>query len=157
MPRLPRIPEVLRFFGRVLSFDVECPACGTILEARTFALERDLTGQHRRHLPWNVVTGRFRCRTCERIYATGLLLYEVAQERGTGGAPPSDRHPTPKQREAMRARRDALLVLGRKARGGDALNLAITAPCVCAEGWSPDCPVHAYIAELLQQELHRKD
>lgn len=115
------LSDALRLFGRVHSFDLECPHCGKVLIARATVAStqaydarpahlarptprpngepREKPGR-RAELPWNPITGRFRCTTCQRVYGTGLLVWEVTgPDRGLA---PEDHVPDQNQRDQLR-------------------------------------------------------
>jgi hypothetical protein len=141
------ITDAVRLFGRVHAFDLECPACGHIvITAASTALRAydDRPASWARPTPrhnpeprgttkrldvaWNPITGRFRCPYCGRIFATGLLVWEVTgPDRGLA---PEDHVPTDPQREELKDRlgegdRSAAYALPRiiVRRSGDRTNL----------------------------------
>lgn len=152
---MPLDPTDPRFFGRIWSFDCECPSCGSVLQGRT--LHTDLSDEwrktaHRRDLPWNPITGRLRCPTCRHCFATGILIYElVSGSRGTAGPVPIDHLPNLRQRIALQAPRQARL-RARKIRGQDPTNWKADRPCSCPEGgWDAACPIHAELIATIAQ------
>lgn len=120
------LTDAIKLFGRVHSFDLECPRCGQVLMARstgTSVQASDALPAHvarptprpkgaprlepgrRAELPWNPITGRFRCTNCQRVYATGLLVWEVTgPDRGLA---PEDHVPDAGQRDQLRDLIDA--------------------------------------------------
>lgn len=159
------LPPADRFFARVLAVDLECPACGAILSLRSWRLSEGPNPSPRRlqkDAAWNPLTGRLQCTKCQAIFASGFLVYPVANERGgtTGDHIPEDHRPTELQRKALQAlgrtrRRSEGWALGDRKRRGESTNIAITEPCTCpADGaWALDCPIHRYLAEA----VNRKD
>jgi len=130
---VPDIRPVRRHvFARVLSFDLECPHCGTIDAVRT----------GRRAPPrFHMVRSRWRCRACRRIYSVGLVVRPVrrAGNRPYNDGQPPDTTPTDDQMRQLQQ------VLG-ETRGEsvgwyDAVNLI----CICgaeARGdHTHDCPL----------------
>ena len=84
-----------RFFGRLQSFDLECPHCGTVYQIRMSA----------QHPPqWDPWTARFVCTTrdCERLYLLGILAWPIGASPKVASAPPRDQVPLPRQLAQMR-------------------------------------------------------
>ena len=130
-------PSRRRVFARVLSFDLECPHCGTIDCVRT-----------RSRLPWlnasprfHIFRSRWRCRACRRVYAVGLALWPASR---AGNRPRGDRRPLdtrPSLTQIMQMRQVLGLVRGQSRGWHDEVNLI----CICgadADGeHTPDCPL----------------
>lgn len=98
MPKLPRT------FARVRSFDLACPACGTlsVVVARATRTQRHRRthGQEKAE-EWDPNTGIWKCRGCLGTYSVGLVLWRAA---GHGARQaPGDRVPTPAESLGLRA------------------------------------------------------
>lgn len=96
MPADPhtRLARATRFFARLVSFDLECPRCGTVYTVRVNASNGG---------KWDTDTGRFTCTKadCARTYLLGILAWPVGT-RG-GSQPPDDQVPSIRQLAQLRA------------------------------------------------------
>ena len=126
-----------RVFARVLSFDLECPHCGTIDCVRATSRLPWLNASPRFH----IVRSRWRCRACRRVYAVGLALWPV---RRAGNRPRGDRRPLdtrPSLTQIMQMRQVLGLVRGQSRGWHDEVNLI----CICGADedseHTPDCPL----------------
>lgn len=97
----PRIQAATRFFARLLSFDLECPHCGSVYTIRT-GFSRRLAKAQPFWDPW---TGRFSCtnKMCARVYVLGILAWPIAAAPRVATQTPSDQVPHPRQLAQMRA------------------------------------------------------
>lgn len=157
MPRMATAPPHARVFGRVRSFDCECPACGAVIVARGTreGRPRELKLRQRQRQtrrPYNAVTAVMRCPGCRAQFMVGLIIWPLA--RGGGAQPgeeviPLDMRPNAHQRAILRQ-----YVYGFAAeqakRKGDEVNVAVTAECTCGgKGkWKPSCPEHGDPAQM---------
>ena len=95
----PRLAKATRFFARLQSFDMECPACGKVFIIRK---ETNLPRQRRGIAPWDPTTARFRCAGCERPYILGIVAWPIAKVPHVGTATPRDQVPHPRQLAELR-------------------------------------------------------
>lgn len=161
MPRQPSAPPGAgRIFARIDRFDVECPDCGKVIaggltgRARLTAQKRIRTsGQIKQATAYNPVTSTLRCPFCGRLYQVGLILWPL--HRSTRGwSIPQDQRPTTDQMRQLRQYAKGFVARDHKRRG-DAVNVHVTAECLCpiaAGGWAPACPIHGWPAVAKQVE-----
>ena len=158
MPKLSSAPPGTRIFGRLERFHLECPTCGLIVFANTapqMTFMREARGVRsklrrrgfRKGAPFNALSSRLRCPSCEKEYAVGLILYPVGRS-GNRTLPkaPADHKPDARQLAELRTQTTALWASeDYKRKMGDELNVFVTAECTCPEapgGWAPRCPIH---------------
>lgn len=95
-----RLQRATRFFARLVSFDIECPHCGTIYQVR-------YVGRRRRNplgaAQWDPWTARLQCGTCRRSYVLGVVAWPIRRGINTANAPPRDQVPSPRQLAQLRA------------------------------------------------------
>lgn len=134
-----QLPPSDRFFARIKSIDLECPACGMI------AVCSGRTG------PYNARTGHFVCDSCSKTFYLGIIAWPSSRAPGPH-VPPNDWMPTPAQARAM-----SQYVLGRLPPDTPTTRKNWTAPrnikalppgCRCeltsiALIVHPACPVHS--------------
>jgi hypothetical protein len=116
-----------RTFARVTGFDLSCPRCGVVDSVSSL---RPWWKRKSNFDPWR---SRWRCRSCRRVFAVGVVLWPVSR---AGNRPrearPADTIPTPQE----------LLGLQMVAERG--WNDAVNVTCECVDGLSSaDCPLHA--------------
>ncbi len=127
-----------RFYARVHSFDVSCPACGQLIRAGSSA--RGAKGAY------NARIARLRCPGCERTYIIGLVCWPIAP----GGSPghrstrPADQHPDPRTALQMRTQGGGWWPKTAIKRRRAAQSNATGRECICPEGRGiyTDCPIH---------------
>jgi hypothetical protein len=123
--RLSRSQGSRRTFARLTAFDVACPRCGTV---DSVSCLRPWWKRKANFDPWR---SRWRCRTCRRVFAVGVVLWPVSN---AGGRPresrPADTIPTTQE----------LLGLQLVAERGwnDPVNLT----CECSGTDSTACALH---------------
>lgn len=136
------------FFARIRTMDLECPKCGVVFCC---------TGKRG---PYSARTARFSCPNCRKIYAVGILLFDVKPDHRRDITPP-DWVPTAQQAHQLRgeyqsiARYDELrqrslatgVAVGEKKGWGDPRNVILPNACECeivGRGiiTHPNCPVH---------------
>lgn len=88
-----------RFFARLLSFDLECPHCGSVYQIRDTHMKRG----PRLKRAWSPLIGRFTCShpDCRRVYILGIVAWPVSGGIA-GQQPPEDQVPSPRQLAQMR-------------------------------------------------------
>lgn len=86
-----RLQAATRFFARPVSFDAECPHCGTVYTVRA-------NSEHGKR-NWDPWTARFECTTkgCARTYVVGMLFWPVSSAPGVASMPPRDQVPNHRQ------------------------------------------------------------
>lgn len=91
-----RLRAAQRFFARLVSFDLECPRCGTVYTVRSNS------DAGRRN--WDPTTARFECTTkdCGRWYVLGILAWPVTPAPHVASGPPKDQVPSPRQLGQLR-------------------------------------------------------
>ena len=133
MPRVPTLPDHLRFFARIEKFHMECPKCAGMIFSHT--------SSRRRTLGFNSLTGRVTCSGCRFLMALGLLAYPVTRDV-VGYRRPADQKPTWGELLQLRELYGGHYIAEAK-RPSDHLNLYVEAECRC----EPDdrgrpCPIH---------------
>lgn len=99
-PRILAPPAGRRTFAHVLTLDLACPHCGTVYGA-PYGRPKSAAHHARHRSPvygYNPVTGRFTCRTCERVYLVGVLFWRVSPRAKR----PADTVPTSPEAVALR-------------------------------------------------------
>ena len=166
MPRQPTAPAHARVFGRVRTFDLECPACSEVIIARGTREGRprehagSRKGQRRTARPYNAVTGILRCPRCRAQFMIGLIIWPLARG-GPAGTDiiPEDMRPNAHQRAILRQYTYGFAAELAK-RKGEAVNVAVTAECICGVkrgSWAPSCPEHGWEATRAQREGGAED
>src|SRR5262245_19799030 len=129
-------PRTSYCYARVLAFNLQCPACGTVDAVRQVAGRRSRV-KRQSHYDW--LRSRWRCPSCRRWFAIGLAIWPVrrAGNRPQGGGWPVDTMPTGIQL----AENLGLHGLSFSATRGwhDPVNVV----CFCGDGdHVDDCPLH---------------
>lgn len=95
-----RLERAVRFFGRLASFDLECPHCGDVYQVRLGGARR--SGQ--KDPNWDPQTARFRCtnKDCGRVYVLGIVAWPIIKAPRVASMPPEDQVPSPRQLAQMR-------------------------------------------------------
>jgi hypothetical protein len=158
-----------RIFGRVYELDLECPQCSEVYHLNSPG--RNIMQHPSRHPRWspgpyNYRTGKFRCPSCESVFAVGLYLYPVDDRHGEDVAEDW----TPTYRQGLALRNQTVSYLAPMAvRWKAARNTVIRDGCVCRirggtrgkSKWgtpkdmrcrfiiNPDCPIHGCLIEEL--------
>ena len=96
-----RIAKAQRFFARLESFSLECPACGDVYTIRQGVTRKGTTG---RSEVWDSTTGRFTCtnKDCGRHYVLGILAWPIIAAPRVATATPEDQVPGPRQLAQLR-------------------------------------------------------
>ena len=102
-----RIQKSQRFFARLASFDLECPACGDVYQIRLGSARKHSTSKRdreRQHPNWDPWTARFTCtnKECHRTYVLGLLAWPIIRANRVASSPPADQVPNIRQLAQMR-------------------------------------------------------
>ncbi len=127
--------QLVRFFARIYSAQMECPACGAVL---TFG------GRGRPARYWDRMINRIKCPWCSHTYQLGLLAWPVRRKRGSWRVP-ADHLPSAHQRARIRAEIRGVWMTEPRTHWSDITNLT----CTCHPGGSesavpprPQCPIH---------------
>ena len=123
-------------FARPISFDLECPHCGSV----------DSIGRSRR--PWktfghyNPITSKWLCPTCRRLFKIGLAIWPVSRtgNRQRGIARSADTIPSERELQSLRQLSGIVRV---QSRGRGAPVNLIACPCLDRDDFDPACPFHA--------------
>jgi hypothetical protein len=159
MPRVPVMPPADRFFARLDRFECECPSCGRLIFTSLDKHSLPMRLQERAHLRrdaattprskrvwksvWNPHSQRLACPWCHRSFVGGLMLYPVRPYVPRPVNAPPDTVPNDHERAEMIERRKAGGWRSRRyQQAGQHVNLAVTSPCSCGEGWTMTCPIH---------------
>lgn len=62
------LPGALRFFARLVAFDIACPGCGEVYHCGTY---QDVAERH-----WDRRVSRFRCPACKGEWTLGIVAWE---------------------------------------------------------------------------------
>jgi hypothetical protein len=158
MPTSPHLPGS-RFFARLRTFDLECPACGTVYVISTYQAKRNMRGrkaatrstrsldpaarQTTTGRTWSDVLQRFECAACGGTFALGIVAWPVRQ--GSRLQPAEDTLPTPKQARAIREQAGGWK-LTTKSGADDPRNVRVSQPCSCQPDHrgivDPGCAIH---------------
>lgn len=127
-----------RFFARIRSMDLECPACGTVFLA---------TGKHG---PLNQRTGLFRCTHCSITLTIGVIAYPATRSPRQDVIP-GDWTPTARQAAALRAAAGGFWAREPRPPQLDR-NVVLREPCRCQlQGTAllvhPACAIHGATAK----------
>lgn len=97
----PRLAHATRFFARLVSFDLECPHCGTVY---TIKQQTGKGRTARAGMNWDPTTGRFRCtlKDCAHNYVLGIVAWPIGGGGKVASATPADQVPHPRQLAQMR-------------------------------------------------------
>ncbi len=127
--------QLVRFFARIDSAQMECPSCGAVLR---------FGGRGRQAHYWDRFANRIKCPWCSRTYQLGLLAWPVRRNRRWGGIP-ADHLPDDRQRTHIRAEPRGVWMTEPRTQWSDVTNLT----CTCHPGGSesavpprPRCPIH---------------
>jgi len=95
-----RIAKAQRFFARLESFSLECPACGDVYVIRQGASRKAGAKSD----AWDSTTGRFTCtnKDCGRHYVLGILAWPIVAAPRVATATPEDQVPGPRQLAQLR-------------------------------------------------------
>lgn len=95
-----RIAKATRFFARLESFSLECPACGDVYVIRQGATRK----KGAKSDAWDSITGRFTCtnKECGRHYVLGILAWPIIAAPRVATATPEDQVPGPRQLTQLR-------------------------------------------------------
>jgi hypothetical protein len=148
-----------RFFARILTLELECPACGQVYS------HTGLNPKRRHGKPparskqegWNSRIGRFCCSSCQTVFLLGVVAYRP-KPSGIRNAIPEDWQPTLRQALALAGEIPSVVQYEPRVYAADARNIVITQPCSCidtADGgrWThPACPVHGHAGIAVQRQ-----
>ena len=127
--------RLVRFFGRIASAQMECPACGTVMR---------FGGRGRQARYWNKMTNRVKCPSCSRTYQLGLLAWPVRRKRGSYTVP-HDQLPNDRQRGEIRAQMGSVWMTAPRTHWSENTNLTCTCQPGGSDNWvppHPHCPLH---------------
>ncbi len=124
-----------RFFARLASAQLACPACGALL-----VFGNGLKGSG----TWDRTTSTIQCSQCQRKFQLGLLAWELNPRPPRGGNPtPKDQRPTIREIAALRAQAGGFWVTNVKKNSEDPVNRFIAGECCCDPlPWRAECPIH---------------
>lgn len=94
-----RLPKATRFFARLASFDLECPACGHVFQVR---MRPNAHPDARGRGVFDWTTARFRCSACTRVYILGMLAWPIGPSKGVATTTPRDQVSNARQLSALR-------------------------------------------------------
>ncbi len=127
-----------RFYARVHSFDVSCPACGQLI--RVGSRIRGAKGAYTARL------ARLRCPGCEQTYIIGLVCWPIAKggHHAHRSTRPADQHPDPRTALQMRTQGGGWWPETALKRHRAAQSNVTGQECTCPEGRGiySDCPLH---------------
>lgn len=125
-----------RFYARVHSFDVACPACGKLL----------LCGRGRHDADaYSPATARLYCPSCKRPFIVGLVCWPVRPGARSGGhTRPADALPGPRERLEYRNLAGGYWPTENQPRRRPTGTNLTGEDCLCLEGQPPDpsCELH---------------